>query len=173
MTDYFQVTNFRRKDSLPQGDPAKKVTGAELQSEFDAIATSIATKIDSSSLPGTPVSTTTPGSFTAGFGTTGSAVSAGASAAINAALSNVFVITFTGAAVAINAPTNPQPGQKMYLKLVNNAAGGASVFTWNAIYKFRASENVQPTQTNGAIDLVVSIYDGTQWLSTFIGKNFQ
>lgn len=172
MAEYNQVTNFRRKDSLPTGDPAKKVTGSELQSEFDAVATAIATKIDSSSLPGTPVVLSTAGSFTAGFGTTGSPVAASSSASINASLSNVFVITFTGAAVTINAPTNPLPGQKMYLKLVNNAAGGVSAFTWNAIYKFRASENVQPTQTNGALDLVVCIYDGTQWLTTFIGKNF-
>lgn len=44
MSDYTRITNFTVKDSLVTGDPDKLVTGQELQAEFDAISTAIATK---------------------------------------------------------------------------------------------------------------------------------
>lgn len=170
MSDYTPITNFRRKDSLPTGTADKLVTGSELQDEFDAIATAISTKANTADIPSDPVQTDVATSFTAGFGTTASPVSASTSASIDAALSNIFAVTYTGAAVTVNAPTNPLSGQKMYLKLINGV--GASTFTWNSVYKFRASESKQPTQTLAAIDLVFAIYDGTNWITTFIGKNF-
>lgn len=170
MSDYTPITNFRRKDTLPTGTPDKLITGAELQDEFDAIETAVATKIDAADLPGTPVTTDVAVAFTAGFGTAAVAVAAVLTAVIDALLSNVFVITYTGAAVTINAPTNPILGQKIYFKLVNGV--GASTFTWNSVYVFRAAESKQPTQTLAAIDLVQAIYDGTNWLTTYLGKNF-
>jgi len=49
MTDYTKSTNFATKDSLPSGNPAKIVKGTEINTEFDNIAVSIATKADNSS----------------------------------------------------------------------------------------------------------------------------
>lgn len=46
MTDYTKATEFTPKDSLPTGDPAKIIKGADFDTEFDAIETSIATKVD-------------------------------------------------------------------------------------------------------------------------------
>lgn len=44
MSNYTKTTNFAAKDSLVSGNPAKVVKGAELNSEFDNIATAVATK---------------------------------------------------------------------------------------------------------------------------------
>ena len=44
MANYTKVTNFTAKDSLTSGDPNKVVKGAEIDTEFTAISTAIATK---------------------------------------------------------------------------------------------------------------------------------
>ena len=49
MTDYVKFTNFTVKDSLPTGDTNKVIRGAEFDTEFDAIATAVATKSNSAS----------------------------------------------------------------------------------------------------------------------------
>lgn len=46
MSNYTRITDFTSKDSLPTGNPSKAVLGAELEAEFDAIATAVATKKD-------------------------------------------------------------------------------------------------------------------------------
>lgn len=47
MTDYTKSTNFTSKDTLPTGSALKIIKGAEFDTEFNAIATAIATKYDS------------------------------------------------------------------------------------------------------------------------------
>lgn len=46
MSDYTKSTNFASKDSLSSGNPLKIVKGAEIDTEFNNIATAIATKTD-------------------------------------------------------------------------------------------------------------------------------
>lgn len=46
MADYTVLTNFAAKDALASGNAQKQVRGSELDDEFDAIATAIATKAD-------------------------------------------------------------------------------------------------------------------------------
>jgi hypothetical protein len=46
MADYTKSTNFASKDSLSTGNPLKIVKGTEIDTEFNNIATSIATKQD-------------------------------------------------------------------------------------------------------------------------------
>lgn len=46
MSDYIKLTDFSTKDALPSGDPSKVVKGSEIDDEFDAIQTAIATKAD-------------------------------------------------------------------------------------------------------------------------------
>jgi hypothetical protein len=46
MSDYVKATNFASKDSLPSGNSLKIVKGTELNTEFDGIATAVATKAD-------------------------------------------------------------------------------------------------------------------------------
>lgn len=50
MSNYTKTTNFATKDTLPSGNAAKIVKGTEINTEFDNIATAVATKADTSAL---------------------------------------------------------------------------------------------------------------------------
>ena len=49
MSNYTKTTNFATKDSLPSGNAAKIVRGTEIDTEYNNIATAVATKADSAS----------------------------------------------------------------------------------------------------------------------------
>ena len=49
MSNYVKTTDFAAKDSLPSGDAGKVIKGTEFETEFDAIATAIATKANTAS----------------------------------------------------------------------------------------------------------------------------
>lgn len=65
MSNYTKATNFATKDTLPTGNAGKIVKGTELDTEFNNIATAIATKADLAS----PTFTGTPAAPTAAAGT--------------------------------------------------------------------------------------------------------
>lgn len=65
MANYTKATNFASKDSLLTGNPSKLIRGSEIDSEFNAISTAIATKADTNS----PTFTGTPTVPTASAGT--------------------------------------------------------------------------------------------------------
>jgi hypothetical protein len=60
VADYIKSTNFAVKDTLTTGNPAKIVKGTEIDTEFNAIASAIASKLDANSptLTGTPLAPT-------------------------------------------------------------------------------------------------------------------
>lgn len=60
MANYTKATNFTAKDSLPSGNAGKIIKGAEIDTEFTAIASAIASKADlnSPALTGTPTAPT-------------------------------------------------------------------------------------------------------------------
>jgi hypothetical protein len=60
MSNYTKSTNFTAKDGLTTGNPSKIIKGAEIDTEFTAIASAIASKADlnSPSLTGTPTAPT-------------------------------------------------------------------------------------------------------------------
>ena len=73
MSNYTKSTNFATKDALPSGDPLKIVKGTEIDTEFNNIATAIATKVEPSSpnFTGTPTApTATAGTSTTQIATT-------------------------------------------------------------------------------------------------------
>lgn len=49
MSNYTKTTNFAAKDSLPSGDAGKIIQGTEFNTEFDDIATAVATKANTAS----------------------------------------------------------------------------------------------------------------------------
>ena len=49
MSNYTKTTNFAVKDTLASGNPAKIIKGSEINSEFDNIATAVATKANTAS----------------------------------------------------------------------------------------------------------------------------
>lgn len=72
MSNYTKTTNFATKDSLPSGNAGKIIKGTEINTEFDNIATAIATKAEANSptLTGTiTLSGTVTGSGTINGGT--------------------------------------------------------------------------------------------------------
>lgn len=46
MSNYVKSVNFTAKDTLPTGNAAKVVRGAELDTEYTAIAVAVSTKAD-------------------------------------------------------------------------------------------------------------------------------
>lgn len=49
MSNYTKATNFAVKDTLASGNPAKIIKGTEIDSEYNAIQTAVATKADTAS----------------------------------------------------------------------------------------------------------------------------
>jgi hypothetical protein len=70
LSNYTKSTNFATKDNLTPGDPLKIVRGTEIDTEFNNIATAIATKTDNASaaLTGGTINDTTIGATTASTG---------------------------------------------------------------------------------------------------------
>lgn len=60
MSNYIKATDFAAKDSLASGSPAKVIKGTEINTEFNAIQTAIASKADlnSPAFSGTPTAPT-------------------------------------------------------------------------------------------------------------------
>lgn len=94
MSDYTKSTSFTSKDSLPSGDALKIVRGSELDTEFNAIATAVATKSDLNS----PAFTGTPTAPTAAAGTNSTqlATTAFAASAISVAMPSATVLPYAG-----------------------------------------------------------------------------
>lgn len=65
MSDYTKIVNYAAKDALVEGNPNKIIKGTELDAEFVAIQTAVATKANLNS----PVFTGIPRAPTASFGT--------------------------------------------------------------------------------------------------------
>ena len=65
MSDYTKLVNYAAKDALTEGNPNKIIKGTELDAEFTAIQTAVATKANLNS----PVFTGVPRAPTAAFGT--------------------------------------------------------------------------------------------------------
>jgi len=63
MSNYVKATNFLTKDALLTGNPAKIIKGSEIDDEYNAIATAIASKADTTSptFTGTPIAPTAAG----------------------------------------------------------------------------------------------------------------
>jgi hypothetical protein len=49
MSNYTKTTNFAVKDTLASGNPAKIIKGSEINTEFDNVATAVATKANTAS----------------------------------------------------------------------------------------------------------------------------
>ena len=111
MSNYVKSTNFASKDSLATGNPLKIVKGTEIDTEFNNIATAVATKADlnSPALIGTPTAPTA----SAGTNTTQIATTAFTTSAITAERTATATLTnktltsptITGASVNITSGT--------------------------------------------------------------------
>jgi hypothetical protein len=107
MTDYTKATNFASKDSLSSGNALKIVKGTEIDTEFNNIQTSIATKADltSPSFTGTPSLPTGATGITQSYGN--SSTSLATTAFVQAALAAIYPVgsIYTNATVSTNPAT--------------------------------------------------------------------
>jgi len=98
LSNYTKSTNFATKDNLTSGNPLKIVKGTEIDTEFNDIATAIATKADLAS----PTFTGAPLAPTASFGT--STTQLATTAFVQAAMAALFPV---GAIYTAVVSTNP------------------------------------------------------------------
>ena len=101
MADYSKATNFTAKDGLPTGNAGKIIKGTEIDTEFTAISSAIASKSNINS----PTFTGTPAAPTASTGT--STTQLATTAFVTAALSAIYPVgsIYINAAVSTNPNT--------------------------------------------------------------------
>jgi hypothetical protein len=101
MSDYTKATNFTAKDTLPTGNAGKIIKGTEIDTEFTAIASAVASKADINS----PTFTGTPAAPTASAGTSTTQVAT--TAFVTAALAAAYPVgsIYMNAGVSTNPAT--------------------------------------------------------------------
>jgi hypothetical protein len=170
MSNYTKSTNFATKDNLTSGNPLKIVKGTEIDTEFNNIATAIATKQDSSTagdvtLAGTQTLTNktiayADNTLTGVVGTTATQtltnkritprIDTVASASTITPIgdsSDQYNVTALAVPATIAAPSGtPTDGQKLVLRLKDN--GTAQALTWTTTSgAYRAVGVTLPTTT--------------------------
>ena len=107
MTNYTKATNFATKDALSSGNPLKIVKGTEIDTEFNNIATAVATKADlaSPTFTGTPTLPTGTIATTQSFANSTTAIAT--TAFVQAALAALYPVgsIYTNASVSTNPAT--------------------------------------------------------------------
>ena len=107
MSDYTKSTNFATKDALSSGNSLKIVKGTEIDTEFNNIATAVATKADlaSPTFTGTPTLPTGTIGTTQSFGNSTTALAT--TAFVQAALAAIYPVgsIYTNATVSTNPAT--------------------------------------------------------------------
>ena len=152
MTDYVKSTNFASKDSLAIGNPLKIVKGTEIDTEFNNIATAVATKADlnSPTFIGTPAAPTpATGDNTTKIATT---------AFVQAALQAVYPV----GSVYINASSSTNPATLLgFGTWVSFGAGRVPVGYDASNSNFNAAE-----KTGGSADSIVVAHSHSASSST-------
>lgn len=164
MSDYTKLTNFAVKDGYTTGNPAKVIKGTEIDDEFNAIATAVATKVDSTDV--IPVATGGTGATTAANARTnlGAAASgantditslAGLTTALSVAQGGTGATTLTSKAVLVGNGTSA----------VGSVAPGTSgnVLTSNGTDWVSQAGVTSVNGSTGAVTIPSSIGVGQTW----------
>jgi hypothetical protein len=156
MADYSKATNFTAKDTLPTGNAGKIIKGTEIDTEFTAIASAIASKsnINSPTFTGTPAVPTA----TAGSNTTQVASTAFVKGEITAlSLGNMS----TQAKTAVDITGGTIVG--ITDLAVADGGTGASTLTSKAVLIGNGTSAVTGVSPGTANNVLIS--DGTNWTS--------
>ena len=109
MTNYTKSTNFATKDALASGNALKIVKGTEIDTEFNNIATAVATKADLAS----PTFTGTPTLPTGTIGVTQSAANNTTAVATTAFVQAALSALYPVGAIYINATSSTNPATSL------------------------------------------------------------
>jgi len=182
LSDYTKSTNFATKDNLTSGNPAKIVKGTEIDTEFNNIATAIATKQDyDSDLAAFALKTAPTGDVVGTTDTQG---------LTNKTLTNPTVTNYVESVVAIGTVTSAHTlvltsgtvqtatltastactftmptataGKSFILLLKQAASTGNGTATFTGV-KYNSVGTPTVTATAGKMDIFSFVSDGTNW----------
>jgi len=182
MSDYTKSTNFATKDNLTSGNPAKIVKGTEIDTEFNNIATAIATKQDyDADLAAFALKTAPTGDVVGTTDTQG---------LTNKTLTNPTVTNYVETVVAIGTVTSAHTlvltsgtvqtatltastactftmptataGKSFILLLKQAASTGNGTATFTGV-KYNVLGTPTMTATAGKMDIFSFVADGTNW----------
>jgi hypothetical protein len=182
MSDYTKSTNFATKDNLTSGNPAKIVKGTEIDTEFNNIATAIATKQDyDADLAAFALKTAPTGDVVGTTDTQG---------LTNKTLTNPTVTNYVESVVAIGTVTSAHTlvltsgtvqtatltastactftmptataGKSFILLLKQAASTGNGTATFTGV-KYNSIGTPTVTATAGKMDIFSFVADGTNW----------
>ena len=182
MADYVKSTNFATKDNLSSGNAAKIVKGTEIDTEFNNIATAIATKQDyDADLAAFALKTAPTGDVVGTTDTQG---------LTNKTLTNPTVTNYVESVVAIGTVTSAHTlvltsgtvqtatltastactftmptataGKSFILLLKQAASTGNGTATFTSV-KYNSVGTPTVTATAGKMDIFSFVADGTNW----------
>jgi hypothetical protein len=164
MSNYVKATNFYSKDALLTGNPDKLIKGAEIDDEFNAIATAIATKADlnNPNFTGTATVPTAP----TGTNTSQVASTAFVKNTLDAAAANIAI---TGGTIDNVEITNSTISECVIEDLgtplaVADGGTGASSLTANRVLLGNGTDPLQTVAPGTSGNVLTS--NGTTWAST-------
>ena len=186
MSDYAKTTNFASKDNLTSGNPLKIVKGTEIDTEFNNIATAIATKQDyDSDLAAFAAKTAPSGDVVGTTDTQGltnktltnptvtnyveSVVAIGtvsSSSTISLTSGTVQTATLTASTACTFTMPTATAGKSFILLLKQAASTGNGTATFTGV-KWSVAGTPTVTATAGKMDIFSFVSDGTNWYGNF------
>lgn len=162
MVDYVKATNFFVKDSLLVGNPDKIVKGSEIDTEYNNIATAVASKANYAS----PNLTGLPTAPTAAIGTNTSqlATTAFVKTALDVAAADIAITGGTIDNVDITGGTIKDLDEPL---AVNSGGTGKNTLTLNNVLLGNGTAAVKEVAPGASGNVLTS--DGTIWASSPLG----
>ena len=182
MSDYSKTTNFASKDNLSSGNPLKIVKGTEIDTEFNNIATAIATKQDyDADLAAFALKTAPTGDVVGTTDTQGltnktltnptvtnyveSVVAIGtvsSSHTLSLTSGTVQTATLTASTACTFTMPTATAGKSFILLLKQAASTGGGTATFTSV-KWSSAGTPTVTATAGKMDIFSFVSDGTNW----------